>query len=161
MVSLSELKTETWKTAWGYAKTYYRAIAGSHATRTYQWTLLGNDSAVGKDGERYPTFYVLKHHANYIPPGSVLVESVTGDDKLWSTALRRPDGRIALIVTNVSSTDKTFVVVSGSGGDAAVSQVVTTSEGNYWVEGGPQPVPGSRRDGFIVPPQSLTSLLID
>ena len=91
---------QKWRSAWEYGKSFYRAIAWSHASRVYLWTILGNDAAVGKDGERYPTFYVFKRFANYIPAGAVLVESQSDDAQVLSLVFARPDGTYSVIPLN-------------------------------------------------------------
>lgn len=147
------ISPETWRTAWQYARAYYRAIAWSHASRTYQWTLLGNDAAVGKDGTRYPTYYVLKHFANYIPAGARLVESVPDDGRLLTLAFARPDGAYTLIVLNTAREAMTFRV---TGVEGALRTAVTTTADHYEAV-------TSVTDGgqVIVPAESLTSLIIE
>jgi O-glycosyl hydrolase len=147
----------TWRTSWHYAKSHYRAIAWSHATRTYIWTLLGNDSAVGKDGERYPMFYVLKHFANYVPPGSVLLGSQADDLRLLPLVFRRPDGRYTAIVLNDNRVERTFALP----GDWRALELITTSESAYEVQGDPAQVNGDDGVRVTLPPLSLVSMILE
>lgn len=151
----SAIDPSTWRTAWEYAKAHYYAIAWSHASRTYIWTLLGNDAAVGKNGERYPMFYVLKRFANTIPAGAVLLSSHTDDNRLFSLAFRRPDGSYALIVLNDNRATRIFRVM---GLDASAVQVTVTSEKTC--EETIDPAQVNRPDGLQVtlPPLSLVSI---
>jgi hypothetical protein len=151
------ISPDTWRTSWHYAKAHYRAIAWSHASRTYIWTLLGNDAAVGKDGERYPMFYVLKHFANTIPAGSVLLESGSDDRLLLPLALRRPDGSTALIVLNDNRSQRTFAL---RGIDARVVEWAMTSDGAYDVPGDPQAVNGPDGITVTLSPLSIASLVL-
>jgi hypothetical protein len=148
---------QTWRTSWHYAKSHYRAIAWSHATRTYIWTLLGNDSAVGKDGERYPMFYVLKHFANYVPAGSVLLDSQADDNRLLSLVFRRPDGRYTVIVLNDNRAERTFTLT----GDWRAVELIMTSENAYEVKGDPVEVNGDQGVTVTLPPLSLVSMILE
>jgi len=149
---------DTWRTSWYYAAAHYRAIAWSHATRTYIWTLLGYDGAVGKDGERYPMFYVLKHFSNYIPAGSVLLESQSDDRAVLPLVFRRPDGTYALIVLNDHPTERTFVA---TGLDVTVREWTVTSEQAYDVAGDPATANGADGITVTLPPLSLVSMVLE
>lgn len=143
---------QTWWSSWAYGKSFYRAIAWTHASRVYLWTILGNDAAVGPDGERYPLFYVYKHFANYISAGSVLVESRADDDHVLSLAFARPDGTFAVIVLNDNRDAKT---VHLAGLEMDVAEMVMTTDGVYDVAVSPD------LDGAIaLPPQSITSIVL-
>jgi hypothetical protein len=148
---------QTWRTSWHYAKSHYRAIAWSHATRTYIWTILGNDAAVGKDGERYPMFYVLKHFANYIPPGSVLIDSQADDKRLLPLVFRRPDGKYTAIVLNDNRSERVFNMP----GDWRAVELVTTSESAYDIQGNPAEVNRSNGVTVFLPPLSLVSMILE
>lgn len=140
-----------WMTAYGYAESYYRAIDWSHASRVYHWALLGNDAAVGKDGERYPMFYVLKHFANYIPAGAVLIDSSADDDFFSTLAFALPDGCTTVIVLNGNRQYRRLDVGSLSG---KVGELVNSSIDAYDVvldvEGGMA----------LLPPLSVTSFTL-
>jgi predicted dienelactone hydrolase len=143
---------QTWRSSWEYGKSFYRAIAWSHASRVYLWTILGNDAAVGKDGERYPMFYVFKHFANYISAGSVLVESQSDDALVLSLVFVRPDGTYVVILLNDNRMDK---VVRLAGLPATIVEAVTTTEGAY------EHTPTMEADGaLLLPPLSVTSLIL-
>jgi O-glycosyl hydrolase len=148
---------DTWRTSWHYAKSHYRAIAWSHATRTYIWTLLGNDAAVGKEGERYPMFYVLMHFANYVPAGSVLLDSQSDDPRVLPMVFSRPDGRFTAIVLNDNRMERAFTL---AGGWRAV-ELITTSDGAYEVRGDPAQVNGADGVTVTLPPLSLASIVLE
>lgn len=143
---------QKWRSAWEYGKSFYRAIAWSHVSRVYLWTILGNDAAVGKDGERYPMFYVFKHFANYIPPGAVLVESGADDARILSLAFARPDGAYSVILLNDNQMEKAvrFAVLP-----APITEVVVTTETAYDVV----VIPGAD-DVLVLPPLSIASLIL-
>lgn len=154
----SGIAPQEWRTSWEYAKSHYRAIAWSHASRTYTWTLLGNDAAVGKNGERYPMFYILKHFANYIPAGSVLVESQADDRNLLPLAFKRPGGGYTLIVLNDGRAERTLTL---AGLEARVAELITSSENQYEVKGDPARVNGPDRVVVVLPPKSIVSIKLE
>jgi O-glycosyl hydrolase len=142
----------TWRSAWEYGKSFYRAIAWSHASRVYLWTILGNDAAVGINGERSPMFYVFKHFANYIPAGATLVESQADDAGVLSLAFVRPDGTYAVILLNDNRMERAVRLAGLSG---AVGEALTTTDGIY------ENVTVIEADGvLLLPPLSVTSLIL-
>ena len=143
---------QTWSSSWEYGKSFYRAIAWSHASRVYLWTILGNNAAVGKDGERYPLFYVFKRFANYIPAGSVLVESQPDDARVLSLVFARPDGTYAVILLNDNRMDK---VVHFDGLPGTIVEVVTTTDGAY-----ERVIAMQADEALLLPPLSVTSLIL-
>ncbi len=149
----TSIDPQNWLTAFGFAESYYRAIAWSHASRVYHWALLGFDGAVGKQGERYPMFYALKHFANAIPPKAVLLDSRSNDRRLSTLAFALPHGGYTLILLNANRTPR---AVSISGLEATLQTILTSSEGAYEVQLTPA------ADGtLILPPLSITSIRME
>jgi O-glycosyl hydrolase len=149
--SATSIDPKKWLTAFGFAESYYRAIAWSHASRVYHWSLLGFDGAVGKEGERYPMLYALKHFTNYIPAGSVLIESQVDDPQVFTLAFQRPDGMYSIILLNRLRAPR-LVAIAGLTGE--ISQVVTSSDKAYEVTG------TLADDGALtLPPLSITSIV--
>jgi hypothetical protein len=146
----THIDPQDWQTVFGYAESYYRAIAWSHASRVYHWALLGNDAAVGKQGEKYPMFYALKHFTNYIPKGSVLVESQSDDSRLRTLAFRLPDGGYSVIVLNANQKER---VIELSGIEAEIEKAINTSEENYEVK-----LQSDENGALVLPPRSITSM---
>jgi O-glycosyl hydrolase len=143
---------QKWRSAWEYGKSFYRAIAWSHASRVYLWTILGNDAAVGKDGERYPMFYVFKHFTNYIPAGAVLVDSQSDDAQVLSLVFARPDGTYTVILLNDNRMER---VGRLAGMSTAIVEAVTTTEGAY-----ERATALDAEGALFLPPLSVTSLVL-
>lgn len=152
MESPSSIRPDTWKTSWAYARSFYRAIAWSHASRVYLWTILGNDAAVGKQGTRYPMFYIFKHYTNYVPAGAVLVESQADDSYLPSMAFRRPEGDYTLIVLNEGRVARPTMLV---GLDARIETAVCTTEEAYEM-----PLTPDAKGVLTLPPRSISSIVL-
>jgi len=153
------LLPETWGTAWDYAMSYYRAFAWSHAARAYHWSLLGHDAVVSPTGERYPSFYVLKHFANYIPPGARLLETASGDAEVLPLAFLLPDGTATAIFINQGTTEKTLQVRSVLDAAWAPQDAISTTESSYELSAtasGPVGTPSAVE--LTLPAQSVTSL---
>jgi O-glycosyl hydrolase len=126
------LRPDTWATAWDYALSYYRAIAWSHASRLYHWTLVGFDAAVNPStGERLASFYALKHFANYIEPGARMLDVASGDPRVLAVAFLLPSGERTVIVLNDGDEAKSIALTSVQGLDAHPTEAVTTTEGSY------------------------------
>ncbi len=153
------LLPETWGTAWDYALSYYRAFAWSHASRAYHWSLLGHDAVVSPTGERTPSFYVLKHFANYIPPGARLLETASGDSEVLPLAFLLADGTVTAILINQGTTEKAVQVRSVLDAAWAPQDAIATTESSYEsmaTASGPLGTPASVQ--ITLPAQSVTSL---
>ncbi len=151
------LLPETWDTAWDYAMSYYRALAWSHASRLYHWTLVGFDGAVNPGtGERYPSFYAMKHFANYIEPGSRMLEVASGDDEVLALAFLLPSGERTVILMNTAASEKSIDLGSVEGRGQSVTEAVTTTEGSY--EADTEIVDAEGAVSATLPPESITSI---
>ncbi len=147
----------TWGTAWDYAMSYYRALAWTHASRLYHWTLVGFDAAVEPGtGERYPSFYVLKHFANYIEPGSRMLEVASGDEEVLAMGFLLPSGERTAILLNSGSAEKTIDLSSVQGLKLAVSEAKTTTQSSN--EADTAITEGETGVSATLPPQSITSI---
>jgi O-glycosyl hydrolase len=131
LLATDGLQPDTWATAWDTAKSFYRAIAWSRASRLYHWASLGNDAMVGKTGERYPTFYAVKHFANFITPAARLVDTASGNKQVLALGFLLPTGNRSLILLNDSDSSKTMRIRSARGGVTTVSDSLTTSATAY------------------------------
>lgn len=149
------LRPETWGTAWDYAMSHYRAIAWSHASRTYHWTVLGHDAVVSTGGQRYPSFYVLKQFANYIPPGAVFVDGASGDAGVLVLAFVWQTGEVSAVLLNTGSAPKTMRLTSVRGDAWSRPTGATTADGSFEI---PPQVGGSGPWRVTLPAQSVTSL---
>jgi hypothetical protein len=151
------LRPETWATAWDYAMSYYRALAWSHASRLYHWTLVGFDSAVEPStGERRPSFYALKHFANYIEPGARMLDVASGDPEVLAVAFLAPNGDRTVILLNEGEAAKSIDLTSVEGLGGAPTEAVTTTDGSF--EAHADVRGGSDGAHVNLPPQSMTSL---
>lgn len=154
--SATNIDPSQWKTAFGFAESYYRAIAWSHASRVYHWSLLGFDGAVGKQGERYPMFYAVQHFANFIPPGAVLVESQADDARLRTLAFALPGGGYNLILLNANPEPRAVAFAETGSIDPRLAAVTISSEQAYAIEG------SVGADGLLLlPAMSIASLRIE
>ncbi len=149
------LRPETWDTAFDYALSYYRAIAWSRASRVYHWALMGFDAAVGPMGQRHPSYFVLKHFANYIPPRSVYIESISANAQVKSLAFQRLDGRISLILLNESKEAQKAFFGSSDARALKIDYGVSSQPGNF-EQKLKRPEPGQ----LELPAQSITSLIL-
>ena len=151
------LRPNTWETAWDYAMSYYRAFAWSHASRVYHWTLVGFDAAVDPaTGARFPSFYALKHFANFIPKDARMLDVASGDANVLALAFLLPNGERTAILLNTGSGSRTVSLTSVAGAELSVSEAVTTRQGSY-----DQPATVSASGGDVevtLPAQSMTSV---
>ncbi len=152
---------DSWTQALEFAQSHFRAIAWSDATRSYHWSVLGHDSAIGPNGERTATFYTLKHIANFIPPGAVRVEAAGNfDTGLQPMAFQLPDGRYSLVVINSISRDMPLDLFAIGGSSYRAVQAVTSRSGHY-----EQPLDstgtGDQLMTLTLPARSVTSFILE
>ncbi|SNT34601.1 glucosylceramidase [Ekhidna lutea] len=57
-----------------------------------------------------PLYYVMKHFSRHIRPGAVKIGIEISNDELMATAVKNPDGTIAVVVLNMSDNDKGFTI---------------------------------------------------
>jgi glucosylceramidase len=67
-----------------------------------------------------PIYYTLAHFSKYIRPGASVVDATSSDPELQVTAAKNPDGTIAVIILNETTTEKSFSLKL-SGSEKAVS----------------------------------------
>jgi glucosylceramidase len=48
------------------------------------------------------SFYYIGHFSKYVRPGAKRVSAVTDDDRLLATAFKNTDGKVAVVVLNLS-----------------------------------------------------------
>jgi hypothetical protein len=150
------LRPETWGTAWDYATSYYRAINYSKASRVYHWSLLGHDAIVGKNGEKFPSFYIFKQFANYIPRGAKLIKSSTGDSDLLPLVFQLADGSYSAIIINKSKTNEKRIKIKAGDQLFESSEMVTNQENDYGKTIAPNLTDNTV--DFMLPSRSITSI---
>jgi O-glycosyl hydrolase len=156
----TNINPETWDEAWDYAESHYRALAWSDASRTYHWTVIGHDAAIGTNGEKYPTFYILKHFANFIPPDAVRLGMTSADSSIHPLAFQLPDGKFSVILLNNSSSTKQVDVGFSTGIGATAVEAYRTSQGSYEVSLGVIPPNPSGEILLSLPGESITSMIL-
>lgn len=151
------LKPETWGTAWDFALSYYRAIAWSRASRLYHWSLLGHDAVISNNGQKFVSFYVLKHFTQFIKPGSFYHESSSDEDTLLPMVFELPEGGYSIIVINESTKDKfTDFALQDK---LTVSEAIQTTKLGYYKDIDEQEN-NSGDNGYLLPGESLTSFIL-
>jgi len=126
------LLSETWGTAFDAAVSAWRAIVWSRANRVYHWAALGYDPVLNENGERYPTYYAVKHFADFVPPGAVQVASESPDPDLLVVAFALPEtDDLSAIVINRSEERRSVRIASAHGTPWTASDAVTSTEASY------------------------------
>lgn len=147
----------TWASAWEMAQQNYRLIVGAHAARIYHAAMVGAQPSVDpRSGARNPTFYVLQHFANWIPPGSVNVQATADNPEVFSVAVERPDGSYAVVLLNTGfvATEVDLSVLNAA--TPSLQNARQSVAGSYMNDLEPL----STGDALVLPlpPASLTSL---
>jgi hypothetical protein len=124
-------------TAFDGASSMYRAIAWSHATRTYYWELYGWNSALVSTTpdasgsfctSSNPNYCALKQFANFIPPGAVYLGSKSSDSAILTLAFKLPDGNYSLILLNNDTNSQTVMLSVEGSAAASISQFIQTED---------------------------------
>jgi hypothetical protein len=151
------LLPETWATAWDYAMSFYRAIDWARAERLYHWSVVGHDGMVEPaTGAPTPSLHIVKHFANFISPGSRMVETAVGDDDVLSLGFLHPSGDRTLILLNTSGQTKSLALSDVTGAETSILEAVTSVSGSY--ESGTEMVAGEEGPRLTLPGESVTSL---
>jgi len=123
--------SEEWITAFDAALSAYRAIAWSRANRVYHWAAIGYDPVLSTAGERYPTYYAVKHFADSVPPGAVHVTTSVDDEDLAALAFSLPSGGLSAVLINESLDERRVRLESALGAEWTWSQAITSADGSY------------------------------
>ncbi|NLF40312.1 hypothetical protein GX586_12775 [bacterium] len=146
-----------WACAWDQAMRYYRSISWSHASRLYQWTILGHDAVVGTAGERQPCFYALKHFANFIPPGSLFVGSSLDDSSMYSMMFKLTNGSYTAIILN-DRTLSNVITITPPVGQFTCTQSFSSTQYGYYLPGAAAYPDEQRALTMVVPAKSISSM---
>ena len=148
----------TWHTAWAQAQSNYRLIADARASRVYHGALLGVLSSIDPaTGAARPPFHVLKHFANYVPAGSILLTTVVDDPDVLALVFDLPGDGFSAVVLNVGEAPSTLRLAVDDTPPRPAADAVQSAEDAYFqavtFAAGPDGWPE-----LTLPPQSLTSL---
>ncbi len=146
----------TWASAWEMAQQNYRLIAGAHASRIYHAAMVGFQPSLDPaTGAKLPTFYVLQHFANWIPPGSVYLSSVAENPAVFSVAVERPDGSYALILLNTDFVSNDVEVSLATDQNLSLGATAQSIAGEYMTQ-----LASADEAGlvFSLPPSSISSI---
>lgn len=146
----------TWASAWEMAQQNYRLIVGAHASRIYHAAMVGFQPSLDPaTGAKLPTFHVLQHFANWIPPGSVLLSSTPDNEAVLSVAVERPDGSFGLILLNTDFVEVDVDVSLATGQALTLGQATQSIAGEYMT---PLASTGETGQVFSLPPSSISSI---
>ena len=147
--------SSTWASAWEQAQQNVRLLVDARASRIYHAAMVGFQSSIDPaTGEPYPTFWVLMHFANWIPPEGVVIQASTEVEDVLSVAVERPDKTIALILLNTSPFETELEVHLPDGAAQLIEPAVQSIAGEYVA---PLELDGS---SVVLPVDSLTSLTL-
>jgi len=57
-----------------------------------------------------PTYYMFGHFSRFVKPGAKRIACTSSSDNFIATAFKNPDGKVAVIILNVSDADREFQV---------------------------------------------------
>ncbi|MEJ2614114.1 MAG: glycoside hydrolase family 30 beta sandwich domain-containing protein [Ignavibacteriaceae bacterium] len=57
-----------------------------------------------------PTYYMFGHFSRFVKPGAKRIACTSSSDNFIATAFKNPDGKVAVIILNISNADRDFQV---------------------------------------------------
>jgi O-glycosyl hydrolase len=151
------LLPETWETAWDYAMSFYRALEWARAERVYHWAVVGHDALLDPEsGAPTPSLHVVKHFANFISPGSRMIDTASGDSEVLSLGFLHPNGERTLILLNTSAEPKSLLLSEVTGTSTPIIEALTSTNGSYGAM--TAMVAGDEGPRVSLPAESVTSL---
>lgn len=152
---------QTWDYGLRFARIFQRMIRYAEVEVSLYWTWQNNYAIMSLDGqERYPSYYVTRHHVEFLNRGTQVVHSTTSDGDVLPVSGIRPDGSRVVHVLNLKTTP-VELRLEGIATTAAVEKI-TTRETNLW-DARMEPAPSASTAGVVkteLPAQSLTTLIL-
>lgn len=151
---------QTWDYGLRFARIFQRMIRYAEVEVSLYWTWQNNYAIMSNDGrQRYPSYYVTRHHVEFLNRGTQVVHSTTSDRDVLPVSGIRPDGSRVVHVLNW----KTIPVqlrLEGLATTAAIEKI-TTTETNLW-HAQTEPAPSVAADAVRteLPAQSVTTLIL-
>jgi glucuronoarabinoxylan endo-1,4-beta-xylanase len=126
----------------------------SHST----WTNAPPGTPTQSHGWWYsPSYWSMKHFSYFINPGYKRVGTTDNGGNVRSTAFLSPDGlRLVVVLINTNPAVSSAMNFNFGNFSAGKSSVYQTADTNYYF----QPL-GSLTNGQILPPRSLTTVVLD
>jgi O-glycosyl hydrolase len=104
-----------------------------------------------------PSYWSMKHFSYFINPGFKRVSSTDNDNNVRTSAYLSPDGfRLVVVLINTNASVSSAMSFNFGTFNAGRSNVFQTANTNYYF----QPL-GSLTNGQVLPPRSLTTVVLD
>jgi len=104
-----------------------------------------------------PCYWSMKHFSYFIQPGYQRVSATDDDNNVRSSAYLSPNGlRLVVVLINTNASVSSAMSLEFSPFAAGKSSVYQTADTNYYF----QPL-GSLTNGQVLPPRSLTTVVLD
>ncbi len=122
------------------------------------WTNAPPGTATQSHGWWYsPSYWSMKHFSYFIQPGYRRVRATDNDSNVRSSAFLSPDGlRLVVVLINTNPAVSSAMNFSLGSFSASKSTVYQTANTNYYFQR-----LGSLTNGQVLPPRSLTTVVLD
>ena len=145
-----------WSLIWPGTNGGLIQIENPYAPRS-TWTNAPPGTPTQSHGWWYsPSYWSMKHFSYFINPGYRRVSAVDNDDNVRSAAFLSPDGlRLVVVLINTNPAVSSAMDFNFGNFSAEKSSVYQTANTNYFES------LGSLTDGQMLPPRSLTTVVLD
>lgn len=121
---------KSWDYGLRFAKIFHRMLKYAEVEVSMYWTWQNNYAIMSADTkEKYPSYYVTRHHVEYLNTGTQIVQSISSHPDILPLSGIMPDRNNVLQLINLQG-NPIAVKIKGVKGNQ-IKQVITT-EDNLW-----------------------------
>ena len=149
----------SWDFGFRFAKIAHRMMKYARVQVSQYWTWQNNYSIMSADTQtKFPSYYVTRHHFQFLNAGTRLVHSVSSDPEVMVIAGIHPQNGRVLHILNLK--DKPVdIELEGVAGNFV--RMVTTTENQLWNEAKPKYKVKKGKTGLSLEPASVNSIVFN
>jgi hypothetical protein len=148
----------SWDFGLRFAKISHRMMKYAKVQVSQYWTWQNNYSIMSADTQtKYPSYYVTRHHVQFLNAGTRLVHSISSDPEVMVLAGIHPQNGKVLHILNLKAIP-VEIEIEGMTGDKI--RMVSTTENNLWEEKTPKARTKNGKLSLRLEPASVNSVLM-
>jgi hypothetical protein len=148
----------SWDFGLRFAKISHRMMKYAKVQVSQYWTWQNNYSIMSADTQtKYPSYYVTRHHVQFLNAGTRIVHSISSDPEVMVLAGIHPQNGKVLHILNLKAIP---VEIELEGVSGRITKMITTTENNLWEEKAPKTRTKNGKLSLRLEPASVNSVVM-